>query len=666
MPPVDGPSDLLDLMVLEGCQPDDGIAVEARSQDGTLVDQCVTQNGICSISGSFADLPIAFTQFGLGAGVEPDVRSVDANSESLTSSPRIVPFINIANGGQAATSTVGDSEVLQPSGDLAYSVKNGDHWDIWVYSFDTLQNTQLTSEPNSDQWAPSYSHSGTQLAYLSDQTDGSNQVWLMEPDGSNQRQISNWTGAESIMYVAWSPDDSQLILTLESDFDRRLARMSTVGGDVSDFIPASSAFATTSTDRTLLYVTNNTGTTQLTFTDYTNPFGDPFTYADGDAPNLTFDGSYMAFQVGDPGGRHIEILKLGGGFLPDIPHVADDSNPVWLTQTHTFLAFVSASGSEESIQVNRLHDDFATPIEIAQHDRVWYLSKRFTGESSVPSTTQLPESVETLPTLEPLPDETGTGADSSSSGLTGRVEFRALTCTGAETAFSVIGPGMALDYGPPCSPMAVPQRMNIQGDNGYRTVIMAPSTLDLQMGRYTVTHVVSGVKGTFELVPTDAFIQSCSGNPDCLYQWFVTFVTDADNTSQENDSTQTQPTGTGSLEVHLVDCPPGFFGPDYYAVCHDNGIGQMEFILESESVYEEASAAIEQSPGPGIARFWDLAPGTYGLDLRTKFVKAPAYVFCSPDQGETVLVDQVLADYHDPVLVPVNGQTVVCDWNMLH
>jgi hypothetical protein len=41
-------------------------------------------------------------------------------------------------------------------------------------------------------------------------------------------------------------------------------------------------------------------------------------------------------------------------------------------------------------------------------------------------------------------------------------------------------------------------------------------------------------------------------------------------------------------------------------------------------------------------------------------------VFCSPDQGETVLVDQMLADYHDPVLVPVNGQAVVCDWNMLH
>ncbi len=108
----------------------------------------------------------------------------------------------VASGNsETQNATSDDSQGQQPIGDLAYAVKNGDHWDIWVYSFDSQQNSQLTSEPNSDQWAPSYSHSGTQLAYLSDQTDGSNQVWMMDPDGGNQRQVSHWTGAESIMYV---------------------------------------------------------------------------------------------------------------------------------------------------------------------------------------------------------------------------------------------------------------------------------------------------------------------------------------------------------------------------------------------------------------------------------------------------------------------------------
>jgi hypothetical protein len=83
-------------------------------------------------------------------------------------------------------------------------------------------------------------------------------------------------------------------------------------------------------------------------------------------------------------------------------------------------------------------------------------------------------------------------------------------------------------------------------------------------------------------------------------------------------------------------------------------------------MHKEASAKIEQWPGPGIARFTGLAPEVYELNLRTNFVRAPAYVFCSPDQGETVLVDQFLDPYHDPVLVPIYGQAVVCDWKLLY
>ncbi len=204
MPPVDGPSDLVDLFIVEGCQPDDGTTIEARSEDGSLVDSCVTSNGVCSISGSFSNLPLTLTQVGLEPEVNADVFELHPSSESLTSQTRIVPLINISGSVETEilTSTSVDSEVLQPTGDLAYAIKNGDHWDIWVYSFDTQKNAQLASESNSDQWAPAYSHDGTRLAYISDQSDGSNQIWLMDPDGANKRQTTEWHGAESILYVA--------------------------------------------------------------------------------------------------------------------------------------------------------------------------------------------------------------------------------------------------------------------------------------------------------------------------------------------------------------------------------------------------------------------------------------------------------------------------------
>lgn len=92
----------------------------------------------------------------------------------------------------------------------------------------------------------------------------------------------------------------------------------------------------------------------------------------------------------------------------------------------------------------------------------------------------------------------------------------------------------------------------------------------------------------------------------------------------------------------------------------------MEFIMWAPFPVDDASVVIEQWPGPGIAHFENLPPGDYLVNLRTKFVEAPAYVFCSPDAGETVLVDQFLEPFHDPVTVPIYGQHVVCDWNLIY
>lgn len=90
------------------------------------------------------------------------------------------------------------------------------------------------------------------------------------------------------------------------------------------------------------------------------------------------------------------------------------------------------------------------------------------------------------------------------------------------------------------------------------------------------------------------------------------------------------------------------------------------FVMWSPFPVDDASVSFQQCPGAGIVRFENLPPGDYLVIVRTKIVGAPAYVFCSPDQGETVCVDQFLDPYHDPVLVPIYGQHVVCDWNLLY
>jgi hypothetical protein len=547
-----------------------------------------------------------------------------------------------------------DQDVSGPTGDLAYSVKNGDHWDIWVYSFDTLQNTQLTSEPNSDQWAPAYSHGGTQLAYLSDQTDGSNQIWLMDPDGGNKRQITDWHGAESILYVAWSPDDAQLIVTLSGD-GRRLAAMAAAGGELSGLVASSSSFASTAPGGAMVYASEGNSATMFFF-GYFDDLSNAAVFDIGDAPNISPDGHYAAVQQGDPGSRSIVTfgLVMGSPPLPVVPRQGDDSNPVWLTTENDHLAFVTSDPAGETIQVCALGTGGITSIEIAPHDRVWYLSKRFGGIGAAPS----------AQAAAPTSESTSTSSQPATSELTGTVRFWILGCPGAATELSILGPGIAVDPGPPCELLDGPEELTIVGENGYQNTISMPATIELPLGHYEATHVASGATLSFDLVPTEDYLNRCTGASECIYQWWVTLSTDL-NAVESDSGANALSAGTGSIEVHVADCAPGYAGPDFYAACHDMGDGDAHWnviITGPGDFYEILDTYVESSPGPVVARIDGLPPGTYGVELMTKFVKAPAYVFCSPDQGATVLADQMLADYHDPVQVPVNGNAVVCDW----
>ncbi len=333
--------------------------------------------------------------------------------------------------------------------------------------------------------------------------------------------------------------------------------MPSEGGDFTNFIGPSSSFATTGVKGSMLYSSAEDPPGSTIYLSYFYDTSQSSPYAAGDTPNLTPDGMYAAVQIGDPGSRYIETYTLSpyDSALPSVPRVSDDSNPVWIVPDHAHLAFVSAGPGGETIQICRLWNDYTTPIEIAPHDRVWYLSKRFNGESSVA------QALDDQPVLALTPTEPNGGSE----------------------------------------PAALP---------------------------------------TLEPLPVE----------------------------ETSESTSTEP-AVGSIEVHVADCPVGYTGPDFSGICHDNGNGEAHWnviVTGSSDFREILDTAIEASPGPAVAWIEGLAPGIYGVELMTKFVKASAYVFCSPDQGVTVLVDQFLADYHDPVQVPVNGQPVVCDWYQLN
>ena len=83
---------------------------------------------------------------------------------------------------------------------------------IWVMDSDDGNKQRL----NDQKWSenPVWSPDGSQIAYDSDgDNDGWQELWLMDEDGSNQREIRDAGGNKDLWLRAWSPDGEWLSFT---------------------------------------------------------------------------------------------------------------------------------------------------------------------------------------------------------------------------------------------------------------------------------------------------------------------------------------------------------------------------------------------------------------------------------------------------------------------
>jgi dipeptidyl aminopeptidase/acylaminoacyl peptidase len=80
--------------------------------------------------------------------------------------------------------------------------------------------TQIISgTPKVKEWAPRWSHDGKRIAFLSQRTEF-NQIWLMDPDGQDRHQLTDYE--TDIFEIAWSPDDTHLVCTINRQGRRDL------------------------------------------------------------------------------------------------------------------------------------------------------------------------------------------------------------------------------------------------------------------------------------------------------------------------------------------------------------------------------------------------------------------------------------------------------------
>ena len=232
--------------------------------------------------------------------------------------------------------------------------------------------------PTSVEWAPAFAHDGGQIAYLSD-ASGSTQAWVMAPDGSNQRQVTNFPGPGEIRFVAWNEYDDSLWLTVDTGAESFLMRAPVSPDQPEDGWSMPGAFATVAADGNRAFVTQPSGdygSSTIMFDDVrlgtTSPVAS--TAFPADAPCLSPDGGWLAYQVGQGGNRHIEVVPLFGGSPRVLTSGGDASNPVWSPDGEA-VAYVTTNG-RPSIAIQMRDGGPATTLALPDYDSVWYLTWR--------------------------------------------------------------------------------------------------------------------------------------------------------------------------------------------------------------------------------------------------------------------------------------------------
>ena len=125
--------------------------------------------------------------------------------------------------------------------------------------------------------------------------------------------------------------------------------------------------------------------------------------------------------------------------------------------------------------------------------------------------------------------------------------------------------------------------------------------------------------------------------------------------------------GTASIEVHLSACPDGYTGTAYYNDCHGNGLaGHTVAVTNQDGLNNTAVTATPATPGPGVAKFENLAAGKYFVSQDIPGNTDTYFVFCSKAENNDVVpfkYNDSQAEGFDISLT--KGLHVVCDFSIV-
>ena len=197
---------------------------------------------------------------------------------------------------------------IVPSGGAVVFVSNRDvDWDVYVMAPDGSNQRRITT--GYDAVFPDWSPDGTQIVFKSG-WDGNDEIYVVNADGSNIRNLTMNPARDSM--PAWSPDGSRILFASDRDGTMELWTMDPSGGSMQ----------------------------RLTFDGFTNGY-----------PAWSPDGSQIAFVSNREGEQAIYTMMAdGSGVTRLAPTFTERAYPTW-SPDGTRIAYVASPEGQSDIYV---------------------------------------------------------------------------------------------------------------------------------------------------------------------------------------------------------------------------------------------------------------------------------------------------------------------------
>jgi Tol biopolymer transport system component len=244
--------------------------------------------------------------------------------------------------------------VWSPDGSrLAYATDRDGQMEIYVMDADGSDQTRLTTSAGS--YDAAWSPVADQVAFSSYDSQGNENVYVINADGTGLTNVSNDSTGNSYWPV-WSPDGTKLLFLSARNGDwsvyvvdadgTDLAQLTTTEDDLPVWSPDGTriAFVTWRDGNGEIYVMDADGTNETNLTNTHGFSSPPFNYC----PSWSPDGTQIAFSSNRSGHQEVYVMDDDGSNQTRLTTSAESDDPLW-SPDGTKIAFTTSRDGNREI-----------------------------------------------------------------------------------------------------------------------------------------------------------------------------------------------------------------------------------------------------------------------------------------------------------------------------